>query len=170
MNRVEAKVAAASQYLNRRHFPARIRAKRASANDFSSRMALADRIADLPNVHTLEEGSDTLPCRVSVYLQIPCRSLRKEHQTVFLCSIGKEGIAINGLGEWDRHQVLCRGWGKLDHEHVLMFMPRDFDELEICWEFLQRAHSSLLHALAEAPMVHITPSRYLPRFSRTTLQ
>ncbi|MDH3265374.1 MAG: hypothetical protein OEM25_00280 [Gammaproteobacteria bacterium] len=163
-------MAVAAQDLKHYHLPSRIRAGKAPATDFACRLALADRIAGLPGIQTVEEVTDTLPCRVDVYLQAPSISIRRQHDAKLLCSIARDGIHVYGLHEWDRHQVLRGGWGKLNRDHVQIFMPRDHEELEVCWAVLQRAYQCLLHVSAMGPLLRRTLSWELPRFSRTALQ
>ncbi|MDH3373268.1 MAG: hypothetical protein OER22_04150 [Gammaproteobacteria bacterium] len=159
-----------AQGVKRYHLPARIRAKKVPENGFSCRLALADRIADLPGIHTVEKSSDTLPHGVDVYLQSPSRSLRKQRDPILLCSIGRDGVAVHGLSEWDKHQVLCGGWGKLERDHVLIFLPKDFEELEVCWGLLHRAYGSLSDASVHTPLARSATVGRLPRFSRMTHQ
>ena len=152
------------------HLPARIRAGKVSADGFSCRLVLADRIADLPGIDVVEESGDTLPRRVRVYLRARSTSLRKQQQALPFCTRSRDRITIHGLSEWDRHQVLRGGWGKLRQDHVSLFLPRNTEELEVCWDVLQRAFSNLSTALAKAPLVRQASWLDLPRFSRTTLQ
>jgi hypothetical protein len=163
-------MAMAAQDLRHYHLPSRIRAKKASADEFVCRLALAERIAGLPGIETVEELTDTLPCRVNVYLQAPSNSNRRQHDAQLLCTIGRDGIEVYGLRESDRHQVLRGGWGRLERDHVLIFMPRDHEELDVCWAVLQCAHQCLLSISAMGPLVRKALSWELPRFSRTALQ
>ena len=156
--------------LDHYHLPARIRAGRAPEDGFSCRLALADRIAGLPGVQTVEEGSGTLPCRVEVFLRATARSARREHEAFLLCTIGLDGIGIYGLNEWDRHQVLRGGWGKLHRDHVHMYLPRNYEELEVCWSILQRAYRYLSDVSAQGRPARKALPWDLPRFSRTALQ
>ena len=119
---------------------------------------------------TVEEPAATLPCRVDVFLQGPCTSVRRKPESFLLCTIGREGIAIYNLGEWDRHQVLRGGWGRLHRDHVQMFLPRNNEELEVCWGILQRAYRCLSEVSAQGRAVRRTSPWDLPRFSRTSLQ
>ena len=163
-------MATPAQGAKRFHLPARIRAKKVPENGFSCRLALADRIADLPGIYAEEKGSDTLPGRVDVYLQPFSYSMRKQPEPILLCSIGRDGVAVHGLSEWEKHQVLCGGWGTLERDHVLIFLPKDFEELEVCWGLLRRAYSSLSDASVQTPLARSAAAGRLPRFSRTTLQ
>jgi len=163
-------MATPAQDLKHYHLPRRIRAERASDNGFACRLSLADRIASLPNIHSVEDSTDTLPCRVNVYLQAPSASIRRQHDAHLLCTIGRDGVHVHGLREWDRHQVLRGGWGRLERDHVLFFLPRDSEELEVCWGMLQRAYQYLSTVSAAGPLVRRTDPSDLPRFSRTALQ
>jgi hypothetical protein len=154
----------------RLQLPARIRARSAPEDGFSSRLTLADRIAELPDIHTIERSLDTLPCSADVFLCKLAPSGRKQRPAVLLCSISRDGIAVHGLGDWDRYQVLCNGWGKLHRDRVLIFLPRDERELEVCWHILQSAYRLLSEASAVAPPQRMTSPWDLPRFSRTPLQ
>lgn len=149
--------------------PARLR-KPSAAEDSLPRLALADRISALPGIRTVENGSGTLPCGVTVYLTRQGRALRKQLPPRILCEISKDGVSIYGLCNRDRHQVLSRGWGKLEQDRVRMFLPRDDAEMEVCWRILQRAYCSILDLSARSPSMRYPTFGELPRFSRTTLQ
>ena len=163
-------MARAAKELNHYRLPARIRARRAPADGFCSRLALAERIAGLPGIRTVEDGASPVPDRVDVYLQAPGTAVRRQQDDILLCTLGRDGIAIRGLNEWDRHQVLRGGWGTLVRDHVVMHLPRDFEELEVCWGVLQRAYRYLSDLAAQGRPACKTPSWNLPRFSRTSLQ
>ena len=163
-------MATAVRELNHYHLPARIRVKKAPEEGFSAQMALIGRIADLPGTHSVEAESAAIPHEVDVYVQASNTSVRRQHQAFLLCTIGRDGIAIRGLNEWDRHQVLRGGWGRLVRDHVVMHLPRNFEELEVCWGVLQRAYRYLSDLSAQGRPVRKTLPRDLPRFSRTSLQ
>lgn len=83
------------------------------------------------------------------------------------CRIDNSGIVVQGLDEWDKHQVLRGGWGRLGRGYVLLHLPRDDEELEVCWNLLQRAcHNQIDSSLPRSPL----PAARWPRFSRTPLQ
>jgi len=151
--------------------PTRIRSKRAAADGLASRLALADRIAALPCIETAEDHQATLPRGVEVYLRAPCASLRRQHAPVLLCCIHPDGIVLFGLSDSERYQVMVRGWCRLSADRIHLFPPRDDDELEVCWDILQRAYRTLLDASATtaAARTRVRPAD-LPSFSRTTLQ
>ena len=163
-------MARAARELNHYYLPARIRGRKASEDDFSCRIALAERLAGLAGIRTIEDGSSPMPGRVDVILQAPDSLVRRPHEAILLCRIGRDGIAIFGLNEWDRHQVLRGGWGRLVSDHVVMHLPRDFEELEVCWGVLQRAYRYLSDLSAQGRPARKTPPCNLPRFSRTSLQ
>jgi hypothetical protein len=155
---------------DRYRLPARIRAKNAAPGDFSCRLALAERIAALPDIHTEESTGDTLPVRVDVFVQASHPSARRHPGQVLLFSIGHDGVALYGLHAWDKHQVLCAGWGSLNRDCVLLFLPRNEQELEVCWDIAQRAYRNVSTTLTQPALPHFAPARARPRFSRTTLQ
>jgi hypothetical protein len=163
-------VATPAPETGRIHLPARIKAKTMPENGFSSGLALAHRIAELPGIETVESGGDTLPCCVDVHLHRQSRSAHELSAPLLLCSIGNDGVVIRGLSNWDKHRVLCGGWGRLERDYVTIFLPRDEMELEVCWSILQRAYHSLLATSATVPLMRTASSWGLPRFSRTTLQ
>ena len=157
--------------ISRSRLPARIRVKSAPDDSIASRLALADRIAQLPGIETVEDRWDSTLRSVDVFLRRQPVSLRKQWPPTRLCSISVKGISVYGLSDPDRHQVLSRGWGRLAQDGVLMFLPRDEAELDVCWDVLQRAYHSLIQASAQtAPVRTIVWGGNLPRFSRTTLQ
>ncbi len=164
-------MATAAGELFRFHLPTRIRTKQAPVDNISPRLELADRIAGLPGIQTVEDNSATLPCCVDVYLGAPAVSLRKQRPAMLLCRISHDGVAVHGLSDRDRHQVLSRGWGWLKENRVVLFLPRDSEDLEVCWEIVQHAYYSLIEFSRQARPVRIaTWPNGLPRVSRTSLQ
>jgi len=155
---------------DRFRLPARIRASSALQDEFLCRIALADRIAALPGIVTEEDAAATLPGRVSVYLQLTDRAPRRYLQRALLCTISHSGVESFGLDTWGMHQVLSRGWGSLQRDFVLLHLPRDAQELEVCWNILRRTYQNISTTSVRpaAAQIMATPAR--PRFSRTTLQ
>ena len=154
------------------HFqlPVRIRSKMASADVLAARLALAERISELPDIVAVEDTGGTVPCPVTVYLRTPRTSIRKQRPQTLFCCIDRDGIGVHGLSDWDRHQVLSRGWGKLSGDSVHLHFPRDTNELVVCWDVLQRAYHSLIQSSAQSPRKRtVAWAGDLPRFSRTTL-
>lgn len=132
---------------------------------------MADRIADLPGIVTAESTTDTVPREVRIYLPTPIhrRSIRS-HYGALLCAISSDGVVIHGLSRAQRHQVLSRGWGRLVSDAVLLFLPRNDAELEICWSLLRSAYDRL-HDPSATHQGAVRVSIWdLPSFSRTTLQ
>lgn len=154
------------------HFllPVRIRSKKASADALAARLALAERLADLPDIKTVEDTTGTVPWSVEVHLQVPAVSIFRQPRTVLFCCMSRDGIGVHGLSDRDRYQVLSRGWGKLARDGVLLYHPRDAGELDVCWDVLQRARRSLIQSSAQSsPARSVAWAGDLPRFSRTTL-
>ena len=156
--------------LARKQLPTRIRAKKKVRDSLSARLTLADRITELPDIETAEERPGVLPHRVEVYLRRPSASIRGRREPLHLCTISRDGIAIFGLSDRDRYRVLSRGWGRLCRDGVNVFLPRDNEELEVCWNILERAYRSLYEFSATAVPTTVARSDGLPKFSRTTLQ
>ena len=150
--------------------PTRIRIKHAPGESLWARLALADRIAQLPGVQTVEPDVPGLPVCVDIMISRSNTSSRKCCPPQLLCSISRDGIAVYGLQSWDKHQVLSRGWGQLKKDHVLLRLPRDEGELDVCWDILQRANHTLLEVLAGAKPVRIAWNDDLPKMSRTNLR
>lgn len=142
-----------------------------AAEGLQASLMLADRIADLPGVEVTECDGDAVPRQINVLFrdESPRRTIR-EPRPRRLCRLSAEGIAIFGLDNWAKHQVTLRGWGKLLHDHVLVFLPRDDDELETCWSILRQAYDSISQPSACNPVNGYASVWNLPRFSRTTLQ
>lgn len=163
-------MAIAARERDRFLLPARVRAKKVPEDGFSCRLALADRIAELPGIHTVDQSHDTLPCTVHVHLGNPLRVARNQQAPRLLCSISRDGIGVHGLADWEKYQVLCRAWGKLQIDCVLIHLPRDGGELEVCWNIIQRAYRALTEASDEVSIRRMTSPWDLPRFSRTTHQ
>ena len=153
------------------HLPVRIRSRRASADDLNLRLALAEYLSELPELTAVEAADTTVPWSVDMHLQIPAASPGEREPAPLFCRIHHDGIGVHGLTDRDRYQVLVRGWGRLARNSVILHMPRDVGELEVCWEILQRAYRSLIQSSAQnSSMRRSVWSDNLPRFSRTTLQ
>lgn len=162
-------MASAARDLGRLRLPNRIRAKPAGPDSLSARLQLADRIAGLPGV-CAEDHDVTLPCSVEVFLSTTTEPSRRRDPDILLCTISNEGIWVYGLNDWDRHQILLHRWGKLRSSGVVLYLPRDGDELEICWRILQRAHRHLADLSNRNRSLQAASNGDLPRFSRTSLQ
>ena len=150
--------------------PTRIRTRRASDEIFAARIALAEYVASLPGIQTVEHDPATLPCRLDAFLHRPDPSARHKMLPTLLCRIGQDGIAIHGLTNLNRNRVIASGWGRLHGDGVLVFMPRNGDELETCCEIIQRAYRYLQATASRAPRLRTVSIGQLPRFSRTALQ
>lgn len=153
-----------------RPLPTRIRAKRGVGNGLAIRLALADRIAALPGIEAIDGNPGAVPHSVDVWLRPQSASIRRQPEPVRLCTISQDGVVIYGLGDMDRYRVLSRGWGRLRHHSVCVFLPRDDEELEVCWDIVECAYRSLQDASEVVVQPRLTAHRALPRFSRTTLQ
>jgi hypothetical protein len=135
------------------------------------RLMLAERIAELENIKTIETANLTLPRSVDVYVQPPVVSLRRQRPAALLCTISHDAIVVCGLDGVFCSRVIERGWGTGSKGSTRLLMPRDHDELKLCWRIIRHAYKRLVDATAAA-----TPQRVngwpgnLPRFSRTTLQ
>lgn len=149
--------------------PARVRTGQAQNDSISARLALADRIADLPGIETTELDRDGRTWSVDVFVRLPVYSIRKQRPPMLLCRIGADGIVAFGLSNPDRHQVLSRGWGRLHSDGVMLFLPRDEGELDMTWNILFRAYESLTNSSAAAVPVRAAWFDELPSFSRTNL-
>ena len=151
--------------------PVRIRSRKASADALGLRLALAQRLSELSDVTVIESADATVPWSMDAHLQVPILGGGERHLAPPLCSIHEDGIGVCGLSDRDRYQVLARGWGRLTRKSVVLHLPRDAGELDVCWEILQRAYRSLIQPSARSsimrPMARVDN---LPSFSRTTLQ
>ena len=148
--------------------PARIRNKCKTSANFSARMALVDRIADLPGIETIERNDDAAPCRVDVYLQREAsdRALKRKPPRL-LCGLDCNGVC--GLSRWERYQVLANGWGKLIDDQVCVYLPRDRKELQIVWSVIRRAYDRIFSPLTPDSGSVVISTWDVPRFSRTSL-
>ena len=127
--------------------PVRIRNKRKSSGDLSARMALIDRIADLPGIETVERNDEIFPPRVEICLRRDAADrVLKRKPLQLLCSLDCNGVFLSGLNRWERYQVLAKGWGKLVDDQVCVHLPRDSKELEIVWSVFHRAYVRLIGA------------------------
>jgi len=110
-----------------------------STDEFAPRLLLAHRIAELPGAKVVDIDNNGGPFTVQVYLTPGAEKNAGASSDRLFAQISHDGIVVNGLQNSDKHQVLSRGWGKLRKRAVVLYMPRNLQELEICWEILQRA-------------------------------
>ena len=150
--------------------PSRISAGKKASDELETRMALVDRIGGLPGIETVERRDDSVPCRVDVYLKRDLDRRLRAHMAPLFCSLRRDGVVVRGLDGWAQHKVISKGWGKLDFDRVLLFLPRDRRELEAVWKILKRAYDNLFIPSARVPGAHIVSTWDWPKFSRTTLQ
>lgn len=134
-----------------------------------ARLELAGRIAELPGIRTVDNSPESLPSSVTVFLDDDHAPARKRTPPRTLCVISRDGLSVHGLCLRDRQHLASQGWGTLVQERVHIYMPRDEDEVDVCWTILRHAHCSLLNISARAPGSRHAFDRDLPRFSRTTL-
>lgn len=147
--------------LVRLQLPTRIRASTAANNGIAYRYLLADRSTALPNIKIVRDNASGLPCDVSLYLQEP---------EILLGHFGAGGIRLRGLSDADRHRLVAKGWARLTADGVIIFLPRNDRELEICWNIVFHAYSSITESSARVPRVQSSKYGNTPRFSRTSLQ
>ena len=151
--------------------PPRIRAEKKPSDKLATRTALIDRIADLRGIETVQRRDNTVPCQVDVYLCQDSKVRRRGSElTPLFCSLNCDGVAVSGLDRWAQHKVISRGWGKLDADRVLVYLPRDRRELSIVWKILRRAHDNLFNPSDKLAGEQMVSTWDWPKFSRTTLQ
>jgi hypothetical protein len=151
--------------------PARIRNRRKTSGDFSARMALIDRIAELRGIETVECNDETVPRRVEICLrQESTDPVLKRKPAPTLCRLDCNGVTVNGLSRWEKYQVLANGWGRLIDNQVCVHLPRDHKELDIVWRIIRQAYDRLLDTSTSEPGSAGISTRNFPRFSRTSLQ
>jgi len=140
-------------------------------NSIPVRLALAARIAELPGIATVDVPGDASPAAVEIHLQRPASSLRDQLAPILLCRIDQAGIDVHGLDDRDHHQLLSRRWGRLGASYVQLWLPRDNEELEVCWSVVRRAYARLLDIATNSQPDRISGwPKDRPRFSRTSLQ
>ena len=149
--------------------PARIRTRLVPEPVPRAGRVLAKRLTRLPRTQTTADEPQTHPCTLSIYLRRQDAGDDGQLASVLLCQIGSEGISVEGLSDNERHQVLSRGWGRLEKRRVCLFPPRDDEELEICWSILCRAYHSILSAPVDASTAPRASVIDLPEVSRTSL-
>lgn len=151
--------------------PKRIRAGQPSWNDGALRAALADRLGALAGAELIADNDDTVSRDVHVYVDPVTRVLRSRGRPMPLCTISADEIRVYGLSDWDRHQVLAHGWGKLMPDGVLLHPPGNAHEFDVCWRIIQHAYTTVMEISAQSqPAKRTAWTGDLPRFSRTTLQ
>ena len=134
-------------------------------------MALADRIADLPGIETVERADDTVPCRIDVHFRREgsARILKGPRAHLF-CSLDRDSVMVSGLDRWGRHQVLSCGWGTVIDELVCIHLPRDQKELDTVWSIVHRAYDNFLDSSEPEPGSIVLSTWDWPKVSRTSLQ
>lgn len=156
---------------DRFQLPTRIRSKRDPDDRLSHGMTLAERFAAHPGIEIVAPGGNAnrvATDRETEQAQFAAYVTSGIGQTL-LCSYQHTGIAVHGLNNRDRHQVVSRGWGRLLPDRVILFLPRDDSELDVCWDILQRATFRLAQP-SVLPARRSVSSWDLPSYSRTTLQ
>lgn len=159
----------AARDVSRFILPVRVQARQARDDSLAARLALADRIADLPGIHATDHDPNGGSWSVDVFVTQGAPSIRKQRPAKLLCRIGHDGIVAFGLSNADRHQVLSRGWGRPHGDGVMLFLPRDEDELEMAWDILFRAYETMMCESAAAIPVRTAWFDGMPSFSRTNL-
>ena len=149
--------------------PTRVRFGPDLIDAFVPRIALAERISELPETIVRERGDDTLSRSVDVYIQGQVTRLGKVSPARLFCRINHESITVFGLDDWEKHQVLASGWGSLHQRNVILHMPRNETETDICWTILRQAYDAL-RTSSVPPGMRLTPRRVWPSYSRTKLQ
>jgi len=147
----------------RLRLPTRIRTKPEQEARPAPHRTLAERIAGLPGIEVVRQDDAGLLLDVAVYVLDG-----KTAEARLLCNLQNHGITVHGLDDWDRHQVVLRGWGRLTRDCVLLFTPRDDGEVDVCWDILKRAGHRLSHS--SAVRTRRVSAWGLPSYSRTTLQ
>ena len=149
--------------------PTRIRSKLGPDNDYAARTRLADQISKLPGVHTFEDALEASPSIVGVYFANSSRTSRRQQPAVLFCKIRCDGISVEGLNDAARHQVLSRGWGRLENRSIQLFLPRDDDEFDVCWDIVFRAYRNISNPPARTLFAARPQLAELPEFSRSIL-
>lgn len=163
-------LATRAREISRFSVPVRTHELQARDNSIHARLALADRIADLPRIQAVDHEPAGGWRNVEVLLMPLVSSARKRRPPALLCHIGADGIVLYGLSNSERAQVLSHGWGQLFGDNMLLFLPRDDQELETVWRILRRAYESLVDASAAAVPVGSARFGVVPNSSRTNLQ
>lgn len=141
---VEKMMPKRSERPTRFSLPNRIRTALKPADNFTPRLSLADRIAELPGVAVVESDRDAAPYTVRVMLERQSNAAAAPVEQIQFADISREGIVVRGLSSWDKHKALSSGWGKLRERDLLIFLPRDDRELEVCWTIIKRAYDYLV--------------------------
>jgi len=148
------------------NLPVRIRSRERPGAELEARLDLIDRIADLQGIEVAERGDEPVPCHVDVLVQL----MPSEQPSTILCSLSREGIWIYGLDQWARYQVLARGWGGLNGNAALVYLPRDSRESETVWMIVKRAFDNSRSGHSRNLGAEVNSNRAWPQYSRTSLQ
>lgn len=147
--------------------PARIRIRTNNELSVDSRLVLADRLAALPRLRAVTIVDDPLTGSPDVCLAWQPGS---GPEARLLCRFTDAGIAVYGLSDRDRYQVLLSGWGRLKRDHVLLYLPRDEHETGVCRGIIEHAYFATTTNSGETTRPRAASPWDLPRFSRTSLQ
>ncbi|NIL93654.1 MAG: hypothetical protein GTO71_04275 [Woeseiaceae bacterium] len=154
----------------RLHLPGRIRSKRSAADGSVYSLALAKRLGGQPRIAVGVASDGSMPQTFRIHLASPSRESISGDAGTLICQLSRDGFTVYGLSDADRHQVLRTGWGRLQHDHVVLHVPRDEEELDICWLIIEQAFQALAVTPADFRGMRSTAPWDLPRFSRTPLQ
>jgi len=163
-------MATAADQVRRLMLPPRIQAKIAPSDGCLARLALADRIADLPGIVTVDKVIDKNHFSVNVFVQLDSGSPKRQATPIHFCSINHDGLEIFGLVDADKAAIVSNAWGKLETRHVLVFLPRDDAEVEVCWRILSLAYERLTELASGARRTRAISPWARPYFSRSKLQ
>jgi len=147
--------------------PSRINVDHALSDTVSPRILLAERLADFPDILTVDDDSDTPLGGVELLFAPDGLSVRKHAEPIRFCRIDHAGIRISHISDWDKYQVVSKRWGTLEGTEVLLFLPRSLREAEVCWDVLSRAHDFLIEERANVRHKRMAASWHLPHYSRT---
>ena len=149
--------------------PTRVRSRLAPSTGYAGRSRLAGRIAALPGIQAVEDAREFPASIVGMYQPQSQASAHTCTPAVPFCRIAANGVSVAGLYDSERHHVLSRGWGRLENRSMLLFLPRDDDEFDVCWYILQHAYQRISNPPASLRPAARPPLPELPEYSRTTL-
>jgi len=159
-------MATAADHVRRLLLPTRIGDGNPPSEGCLPRLALAARIADLPGILTVDKVVDQAQFSVNVFLQPEPGSSRKPLLPVRFCSINNDGIEILGLDDIDKEAIVSNGWGRLQAKRVLVYLPRDKEEVEACWQILTFAYDRLNDIFNVHPRKRSVSPWAVPYFSQ----
>lgn len=133
-------------------------------NYLCTALNLADKIFDLPDIVSVDDGAVDKNGVCLVFRSPSPLSVRKTGELPF-CRLFADRILINGLSEKLAAELEDKGWAVGQPRWTMLHMPRDEHEAEICWHIIWHRYRELVSG--KQPGARTASIADLPQFSRS---